>query len=56
MSETSLENTSGLEFEFVIVNSVRDSNLEGFHMVTKIIIQMMIPVKKTANDEFLARV
>ena len=35
MSETSLEFTSGLEFEFVIVISIRDSNLLYTHVLKK---------------------
>ena len=43
LSETSLEFTSGLEFE-------------GLHTGIKSSARMMIPVKNNSNDEFLARV
>ena len=32
------------------------ADLGSVHTVKKIVIQMMIPVKKGANDDFLARV
>ena len=51
LSETSLELTSGLEFDFVIVISMRDSNL--LTHVLKIVIRVIFHRNDQSNDNFL---